>query len=283
MRDAARLWRRVQLRCRRSWRPIVTTTVGPHRLTYSVRDLYMAPALYLNAGWERHMMAVIAALPLEGKVAVDVGANVGCYTVALSDAVGASGRVIALEPDEPTHRLLAHNVAANQLTNVEVHRRGAGRTDSTAAFVRDEVNTGNHRVVPDARPGSVTVDLTSIDALTADVPDGGIGYIKIDVQGYEWEVVAGMHDTLQRNPDMFVQLELSASDRPGSGALVRQLVDQGWNGYEVSWDRLLPLQHPDWYEYPRFREQTDVLLSRDAERLLATLETVFVDGSIQPY
>ena len=68
----------------------------------------------------------------DGGVFVDVGANVGTYALALAQHVGASGKVIAIEPHPVTHARLAFNHAASRLCAGEAGA-GGGRRRSTAS------------------------------------------------------------------------------------------------------------------------------------------------------
>lgn len=246
---------------------MVTQNVGRHKITYSIRDQYIGPGLFWFGSWEPHLVGLLDSYDLQNKIAIDVGANIGTFTLPLSDAVGAKGQVIALEPDGPTADLLEENVAQNKISNVRVLRVAAGATSGRAPFVRDEINLGNHRVVDESDASATPIDVASIDELTSDLPDDGVGFIKVDVQGYEGRVLDGMQRTLERNPGVVLQIEISAGAWAGPDAVVTRLRGLGFDGFEVGVDRFLPLQPERYYQVPYFRDYADLIVARDCSRV----------------
>lgn len=268
-------YQHLELGLRRRFRPITTTIVNGHRMTYTVRDLYIGPNLFLHGAWEGHLIRLLSAFDIRDKVAIDIGANIGLYTLPLSEAVGPAGKVIALEPDPGSAALLNRNVAQNGITNVEVMTFAAGRTEGTAPFLNDPWNSGNHRIVNEHQPHDRTVKVVSVDSLTAGLPDSSIGFIKIDVQGYELDVVEGMLHTLQRNPEAVIQIEISAGKQAKAATVVSTLQSAGYDGVEVTPDRTYPLQDIEYYEAPFFRDQADLIVARDAIALKERLRQNF--------
>jgi FkbM family methyltransferase len=244
-------------------------------MTYMVRDLYIGPNLFLHGAWEGHLIRLLSSFDIRDKVAIDIGANIGLYTLPLSEAVGPAGKVIALEPDPGSAALLSRNLAQNGITNVEVMTLAAGREEAMAPFVNDPWNSGNHRIVDDSQPHDRTVKVVSVDSLTAGLPDSSIGFIKIDVQGYELDVVEGMLNTLQRNPEAVIQIEISAGKQAKAATVVSTLQSAGFDGVEVTPDRTYPLQDIEYYEAPFFRDQADLIVARDAVTLKERLRQNF--------
>lgn len=245
-------------------------------MTYTTDDLAVGFDLFVHGIWEAHLVRLLPYLHLAGKVAIDVGANVGTYTMRLSDAVGPTGSVIAMEPDPQTCAWLRQNVRQNNCANVSVVQAAAGSEPTVAAFANDLVNRGNHRIVGEGEPHDRTVEVVTVDSLTQSLPENTVGFIKIDVQGFELEVVRGMLDTLRRNPGCIIQLELNAKYDGLASALVALLGEVGWNGFEILPKRLIPMQTPTSYEWPLFTpllwSDCDLLLSSDVDGLRAMLD-----------
>lgn len=127
-----------------------------------------------------------------GDAVVDVGANVGYYTLMAAARVGPGGRVDAIEAHPRTYRYLCGNVACNRLPNIRTHHRALGDHAGVVRFTdqrRDDLNR-----VADA--GGVEVPLARLDDL--DLGTGAIDLLKIDVEGYEKFVLAGAAATLAR-------------------------------------------------------------------------------------
>ena len=137
-----------------------------------------------------------------GEVVVDVGANYGYTTCYFASVCGASGHVLALEPEPDTRALLEHNVHHNGYRNVEIVPAAAGATNGSISLWRSATNLANHAVnaglVPNVRD-SVQVDVVTVDELCgAWLDDRPPGLIKIDVEGWEWEVLNGARQVLDR-------------------------------------------------------------------------------------
>jgi FkbM family methyltransferase len=134
-------------------------------------------------------------------VYVDAGANVGVFTVLAGGAVG--GTVIACEPVPDTFRALEKNVALNDLQRrVELHEVALGARDDTVHFTVDHGQ--KNRVVPAAGDGVIARRQCRLDDV---VGDRRPTMLKIDVEGYEEEVLKGAHATLQHPSLLVVQAE----------------------------------------------------------------------------
>lgn len=138
---------------------------------------------------------------------VDVGANVGSYTILACSAVGARG--VAFEPVPSTYERLVENIRLNRLDEtVRCVNKGVGARQGSIAFTADS-NAVNHALASDEQSdNTVTVDITSLDvALRADSPT----LIKIDVEGYETLVVEGAVETLRKKALLAVIMELNGN------------------------------------------------------------------------
>src|SRR5664279_1756690 len=93
------------------------------RMYVDLRDSAVSTNLFVNHVWEPEETNVILGLLHEGDVFVDVGANIGYFTLLASHAVGRTGKVFAFEPGPGNVRLLRKNVEANQCGNVWVEEK----------------------------------------------------------------------------------------------------------------------------------------------------------------
>ncbi len=138
--------------------------------------------------------AAIRRLAPPGGRAVDVGANQGAFTLLLSRLVGPSGEVVAVEPDPGLFEALGSNCRENGAVNVELHRIAASDRDGHGVLHRSTLNRGDNRLDSDPGPGDdVAIELARLD----DVLRGrAVDLVKIDVQGHEPRVLAGLQATL---------------------------------------------------------------------------------------
>lgn len=134
-----------------------------------------------------------------GSTVLECGAHHGHDTIVLSRWVGPTGRVFAFEPLAENADVIRKNLELNGITNAEVITAAVGASTGSVAMA----SNGNSHVVGDGAGG---VALTSIDAFCAErgvVPD----LIKIDVEGFEWEVLKGARETIARHHPM-LQIEV---------------------------------------------------------------------------
>lgn len=138
---------------------------------------------------------------------VDIGANVGSYTILACSAVGASG--IAFEPIPGTYKRLVENMRLNHLDEkVKCINKGVGARQEVIAFNSDG-DTANHALASGEQcDDRVTVEVTSLDAaLDGEYPS----LLKIDVEGYETPVLEGAQETLRNQTLNAVIMELNGS------------------------------------------------------------------------
>jgi len=149
---------------------------------------------------------LLGELVKPGMTAVDVGANVGLYTLLMAELVGRSGRVIAFEPDPDLVKLLGDNCAANGAANVEVHNVALGSGPDRMILNRLTLNSGENHLGSNGRTAfrrPLEVQVAAFDGIAPGVrPD----FVKVDVQGWELNVLRGMEGTLKAS-DSTVYLE----------------------------------------------------------------------------
>jgi FkbM family methyltransferase len=144
-----------------------------------------------------------------GDVIWDIGANIGYYTNLFSDIVGSSGNVIAFEPSPINYQNLCR--ATEKKTNISLFNFGLGLKDSTVLFEQGEDSIGaTSRIIGDHE---MSKDAISVPIMVADnlVQENKIkipNVIKIDVEGYELEVIKGFQKTLNNKDIRVIGIEV---------------------------------------------------------------------------
>jgi FkbM family methyltransferase len=153
-------------------------------------------------------MSFVLHVTRPGDCFVDVGANVGVYTVL---AASAGAHCIAFEPTPETFRLLLENVALNGAQDrVQAHAVAVGRSTGVVTFATG-TDTVDHVVRrEEAAATSLRVPVTTLDAT---VIDGSPTILKIDVEGFETEVVHGANDVLSRPTLVALIVEVNETSR----------------------------------------------------------------------
>ena len=163
----------------------------------------MSAPIIRDGFWEPHVELVLRQVLAPGSVFVDIGANVGWHSMLAASIVGASGRVVAIEPNPDNARLIAHSIAHNRLTNVALVPLALGDTIGYSAF-RSAIGSNGGFVDGDEAdpiaPGVTIVPTIRLDDLGIE----RIDVIKIDVEGAEPIVFRGATNSIERDHPVVV-------------------------------------------------------------------------------
>lgn len=181
-----------------------------------------------------------------GDVVLDIGANIGYYTLLFARWVGPTGRVYAFEPDPKNFDILKRNVELNGYANVVLSSKAVSdRTQTLRLYLSSDPKDHRTYDVGDGRP-SIEIEAVSLDDYFADY-DGRVDFVKMDIQGFEPVALAGMRRFLERTRPRKLTTEFfpKALKRCGTepADYVRALADCGFELYEIQKDdaRLVPL------------------------------------------
>jgi FkbM family methyltransferase len=150
-----------------------------------------------------------------GGEVIDVGANIGYTAQLFARAVAAPHRVHAFEPEQRNFRWLGRAIErANLGDRIVAHHMAVGSQDGMVDLWNNTGHHADHRIATDRLRASVDgptqrVPITTIDSYVARSGGPPVSFVKIDVQGFEAEVVRGMHETIAANPGLHVALELT--------------------------------------------------------------------------
>lgn len=144
----------------------------------------------------------------EGDVVLDIGANIGYYVLVESQLVGKTGKVYAVEPVTSTFQLLKNNIELNNLRNVSASNFAFGEKDGESEiYVCNESNlcAMNKNAVGGRVLRVQKVPLVTVDTFFKDKPSPKL--IRMDVEGYEYQIFKGMPETLKgKNVRIFMEL-----------------------------------------------------------------------------
>lgn len=137
----------------------------------------------------------------EGETAIDVGANIGHFAVAMACKVGPRGRILAFEPNPKLVQCVLENAQANALTNIVCKPYALTDRDTISTFFIPKRNSGEAALGRKAKYGhyrQVQVQCRSFSSLASelDLSDCPIPLMKVDVEGYELDVLRGLGKTV---------------------------------------------------------------------------------------
>lgn len=225
---------------------VLARILGRHKIFLRSSDRGFACHLMLDGFWEMWLTQFLAQTVKPGMTVVDVGANYGYYTLLMGDAVGETGHVIAVEPNPDAAALLAQSVALNGFgTRTRLVPQALGGEPGTALLFAPDGEPKNALLVAHAGlPGGRTqeVPVTTLDALAAD--NTRIDLIKIDAEGAEQMIVAGMHQVLARHRPILV-LEYNAARYADPNGFLNGLLALYSDARELTGDgHLVPIDGP---------------------------------------
>jgi len=213
----------------------VVRTVHGFTMECDLRD-WVSQHVFVTGSYEEGLPQVMAQLVRPGSVVVDVGANVGFYTLLLANLAGPTGRVHAFEPMPHALTRLRKHVTMNRLQNVEIHEAAASSSDGTVPFYLGPVE---HTSISSLHPleGSTSIDVQCTTLDRALEKAGPIDFIKMDVEGAEPEALAGAQHLLSRGVPYLVA-EVSDSGWPAT------LIERGYAMYHITWQGVRKVDDP---------------------------------------
>jgi FkbM family methyltransferase len=219
------------------WDTIIAPRFAWHPHTFTARtkfgarisgqtDEIIEQYLYYFGVWEPEITDVVSTRLRPGDGFIDVGANVGYYSLLASALVGQHGTVVALEPAPVSFTALARNLKLNRARNVRALNVAASDRPGQISLIHGpSTNRGLTRISP-AVPTAELVDAQPLSALVEPEEFARVRLVKIDVEGAESEVIDGMLPLLEwARPDLEMIVELH---RPSNDDLLRVLDDAGF-------------------------------------------------------
>ena len=165
----------------------------------------------------------ILALVKRGDRVLDIGANMGYYTVLMAEKVGAQGQVFAVEPNAANLRILhANTLAWQQSARVKLMPCALSDTKGAGHLFLSTYNSGMHRMYASI---VCTDEVEKVDIVCGDeIGFGRIDFIKIDIEGYEPKALRGLASTLQNSPEVKILSEFSPLSLMEAGESPSQLI-----------------------------------------------------------
>src|ERR687887_146848 len=159
--------------------------------------------------------------PKQGDIAVDVGAHIGRYTIISSKRVGPNGKVIAIEAHPENYEMLKKNIQLNGLTNVTALNYAINSKEEESQLKlylpEEEMGYTIYNTIMTNRANPIEDKFVEVDAATLDnlllLQQNGIGHeqvnwIKVDVEGAEFEVLKGATNILSKSKDIVLLIEV---------------------------------------------------------------------------
>lgn len=211
---------------------LVATRWGA-KMVVDTRDQLLAPWLLLDGLWESHATGWLQKTLRTGGVMVDVGANIGYFTLLAANLVGAQGRVVAVEAHPDLFELLRRNVVMNgHRSLVTLCNAAAWSSPGRLPFHRRVGYASNSSLASAGATGLQQLgdseETCEVEAVVLDDVLSGldrIDVLKIDVEGAEIKAFHGLSRTIESHPEMQVMFEWSPEQLQLMGDRPSELVD----------------------------------------------------------
>jgi len=216
-----------------------------NRMYLSVHDVGLSKTLAVFGRHEPISTELFTREIKEGMCVVGIGANIGYYTLLEARLVGETGRVIAIEPVPDNAAQLRKNVERNGYKNVQIHQVAIGSRNGTTKIYTSSESNWSSLIPGGMHTNNVEVPLRTLDRLLQDEPR--VDWVRMDVEGYETEVIKGMQDIMRRHrPRIFMEAHVWATGSEPFIRLLRELRNAGYRTQYVV-DKA--------YEYPAVKRR----------------------------
>ena len=160
--------------------------------------------------YEPAKMEAVLKLLRPGSTFIDVGANIGDFSLLAASVTGSAGRVLAFEPEATNCCLIKRNIELNGYKNIEVFQLALSDSNGEASLYLGD-RCDYHSLLkdqPERKAGVIAVKTRTLDSFLEEFGQDRVDMIKVDVEGAELKVLRGAREMLRRNPNVVILLEL---------------------------------------------------------------------------
>jgi FkbM family methyltransferase len=200
---------------KKSFRNITRNSIN---LNVDISD-YVGHYLYFNFYDPGYLQ--LFKLPKKGDVVIDIGANIGYTTLNFASIVGEKGQVISFEPDEFNYNEFLKNIKKNNFVNVIPNNLGLGAVpENVKLAVHSPDNLGMNRIDRNASDNFSVINIITLDSYIEKNNISKVDLIKIDVEGFELNVLKGGINSLKKfKPILYIELDNNNLKQQGNSAL----------------------------------------------------------------
>ncbi len=192
-------------------------------------------SLYYFGTYEKGTLNFIKENLKKGDVFFDIGANIGLMSIFASNCVGSTGKIISFEANPDTVPILKNNIQLNHISNITIVDKAVGNENGRIRIYNNwAVNRGGATLIkPQQETDSFEIDLIKIDSVKeySELP---VAMMKVDVEGFEMDVLKGMEAILKKADPPKLIIECSA-DRNNNYESVVAIYDfiKSVNSYKI--------------------------------------------------
>lgn len=246
----------------------LTRILGRYKFFVDTRDEGFGSHVLLDGYWEIWLTLFLARNLRGGMTVVDVGANCGYYSLMCAEFVGTDGRLVAVEPNPSAADLLERSISLNGFRDrTAIERTALGEESGRELLLyvpncepKNALIVDTPEVVDPAAGRLVAVTSTTMDDLLADYRQ--VDFIKIDAEGSEERIYAGMEATVERHRPTIV-MEFNAARYPDAGGFLDRMANAYGGMFHIDFDgAAMPVSRRELLETRRGQDWLLVLSHR---------------------
>ncbi len=195
---------------------VVSETRDGLKFNLYIKDWIQANLFFLGH-YEQAELRLLKSILKEGDTFIDLGTNIGLYSLTASKIVGQKGRVISFEPFGKNYDTFIHNLELNHLSNTNVvpEKKAVGKSDSTLMLYSNSSDSNMGMVSTKERTHThkESVESVSLDTYLKKNKINKVDLIKIDIEGHEKDALIGMAGTTKDIKPSFIIEILEGEDK----------------------------------------------------------------------
>jgi FkbM family methyltransferase len=223
-------------------------------------DRRLTPHMMLNGYWEMWITQVLLRYVKPGMHVVDIGANLGYYSLLLADCVGPQGHLWAIEPNPEVFDLMRQSMEINGLlSQATLVQKACGSSHGERLILKVPVRypadattaINAFEASPDVAVKKFECETTCLDTLLRE--QGHLDLIKIDAEGAEQAIWEGMQGVLRQHTQMVIVMEFHAGWYADAHRFLDQIMAHGFRLRYIEADASIRdigvaqlLANPDW-------------------------------------
>ena len=176
------------------------------KLRVSNKDTHIGNLLINKGEFEPLETAEFVNVIKKDSVVFDIGANFGYYSI-IAASLANLGKVYAFEPDKNNFVDFKYNIELNNLSNINSENTGAGSNNGNVSFKVDGIHRGRSKVVENK--GDYDIDVVTLDSYCQINNIENIDILKVDVEGFETEVLLGATEIIKKSSNIKLFIEFN--------------------------------------------------------------------------